>query len=107
MQVSDRRDCLKHMLAGLGVLAAPSFSLPLSGTQAEAKPSSSSKTSAQTGAQSFWSRLDRIKASALAHSLINAGRAAVQAQKEVNASKRAAILLGGDAGKVELTIITM
>src|SRR5436305_320553 len=98
MYVSDRRDCLRQMLAGLTVLSAGGFSLPMLGTQTEAKPRSGS----HTGAQGFWSTLDRIKASALAHSLINAARAGVQAQRETNASKRAAILLGGGAGKEEM-----
>src|SRR5262249_43966160 len=68
------------------------------GTQAGAK----SSASAGISAQAFWKLLDRIKASALAHGVINAARAAVQAQREVNTSKRAAILLGGGAGKEEM-----
>lgn len=98
MQTIDRRDCMKHMCTGLAALSAGGLSLPVFGKQTEGK---SSATSSMT-ANDFWKRVDQVKASTLTHSAINAARAGVQAQREVNASKRAAILLGGEAGKDQM-----
>lgn len=97
MQALDRRDYLKHMLT-LTALSAGGFPLPLLGEQAEG----SSQTKAGLSSEEFWKQVEQAKASTLAHSAINAAHAAVRAQREVNASKRAAILLGGESGKEEM-----
>lgn len=95
MQALNRRECMKHVLAGLTAISAGGFPLAALGKQAESQAQGKSGGSAEE----FWKQVEQAKASALAHSAVNAARAGVQAQREVNASKRAAALLGGEAGK--------
>lgn len=91
MQASNRRDCVKQMLVGLAALSAGPVPLAALGQEKQAK-------SAPAGDE-FWKRVDQVKARPLVQSAVKAARAQVQAQREINASKRAAILLGGEAGK--------
>jgi signal recognition particle GTPase len=95
VQILDRRDCMKHVLTGLAALSGGALFQPVLGRQAEAQL----QTNSRVTAEEFWKHVDHVKAGPLVHSAVNAARAGVQAQREVNASKRASILLGVEAGK--------
>jgi len=105
MQALDRRDCIKQGLT-LTFLSAAGFPLPVFGGQAEgnsqAKSEAKQEAKSHLSSEEFWKQVEQAKGGALAHGAINAARAAVLAQREVNASKRASILLGGEAGKDQM-----
>jgi NADH dehydrogenase/NADH:ubiquinone oxidoreductase subunit G len=95
VQPLDRRDCMKQMLMCLAAVAPGAVAVPALGQEKQAKSS--------TGADDFWKRVDEAKARPLVQSAVKAARAQVQAQRAINASKRAAILVGEEAGKEHLT----
>jgi len=86
----DRRACMKALLGSVAVAAAnPALAaLPKDEPQAS-----------HAGPAEFWKRVDAIQARDLVESAIHAARAQVKSRRAINASKRAAILLGGDAGE--------
>ena len=91
MEASYRRDWMKKMVTGLAVFASGTSSSPAS--QHEKQSGSC------CGESEFWQRMDEIQARDLVASAINAARAEIESSREYNASKRAAILLGSDAGR--------
>lgn len=95
MQALDRRDYMKQMLIGLAALSSGGFPLTALGQQKQAK--------SRPATDDFWKRVDQAKARPLVQSAVKAARAHVQAQREINASQRAAILVGGEAGKDHIT----
>ncbi len=95
MQALDRRDCMKQMVICLAALSAGGVPLTTLGQQKQAK--------SRQAADDFWKRVDQVKARPLVQSAVKAARAQVQAQREINASKRAAILAGEEAGKAHIT----
>jgi hypothetical protein len=94
VQALDRRDYMKQMLMCLAALAPGAVAVRAVGQEKQTKSSA--------GAEEFWKRVDEAKARPLVQSAVQAARAQVQAQKAVNASKRAAILIGEQAGKEHL-----
>ncbi len=95
MQTLNRRDCMKQMLTCVAALSARGFPLAGSEQQKQAK--------SRLAGDDFWKRVDQAKARPLVQSAVKAAHAQVQAQREFNASKRADILLGGEAGKGHMT----
>lgn len=91
METFDRRVCMKRVLGGLAVAT--------SGMPAFAAFPEEKKSSSRPGAGEFWKRVDSIKARDLVDSAIKAARAQVESRRAVNASRRATVLLGADAGK--------
>jgi hypothetical protein len=92
MKTLDRRDCIK-MMSGLLLTATGGMALPLAAQQTKPGP----KGGATKGG--YWKEIDQAGARDLVQNAIKAARAEVQAQREVNASKRAEVLMGADAAK--------
>lgn len=93
MGTLDRREYMKTMVGGATILAmgTPAFAaIP----QASSDEKKSAGPSSRAG---FWQRVDSAKARNLVESAIKAARAEVRAQRAVNSSQRAAILLGSGA----------
>lgn len=91
MKQLSRRQCAKQLLTSLAVLAAAPVSLPAL--------EEDEKRSSRPAARDLFKRASEAKAQALLESALKAGREEVASQREVNASKRAAILLSPEAGK--------
>ncbi len=90
MATLSRRACMKAMLGSVAVAAAkPAFAAV---PQKEQPP-------VRSGSPEFWKRVDAIKARDLAQSAIHAAQQQVKSRRAVNTSKRASVLLGGNAGE--------
>jgi signal recognition particle GTPase len=85
----DRRDYMKTMASGAALLTMRLPALALMAQQEQGTAASEHPA--------FWKRVDAAKGRALVESAIKAARAEVKAQRAVNASQRAAILLGAGA----------
>jgi signal recognition particle GTPase len=89
MGTLDRRDYMKTMIGGAALLT---MRTPALASMAEEK-----QGAAPSGHPAFWKRVDSAKSRELVESAIKAARAEIEAQRAVNASQRAAILLGAGA----------
>jgi len=94
MQRLDRREYMKTMLGGTAALAiaTPAIAMPQT-----SEKKTDDKGAAPSSSSDLWKRVDGAKARALVESALKAARSEVQAQRAVNASQRAAILLGTGA----------
>jgi len=91
MERVNRRVCMKTVLSGLAMAATGTPALA-------ALPEEKEKHSRPSGRE-FWKRVDSIKARDLVDSAVQAARAQVESRRAVNASRRADVLLGSEAGK--------
>lgn len=91
MEPSDRRAWMKGALTGLGMLAFSTIAAPADEGEKHVRE--------HCGSDDFWRQADEIHARDLASNAIQAARSEIQHHKELTAAKRAAVLLGDDAGR--------
>jgi len=93
MATLDRRDYMKTMIGSAALLT---IGTPMLAFMTEEKQATE-KTNAASAHPAFWKRVDDAKARGLVESAIKAAHGEIEAQRAVNASQRATILLGGGA----------